>query len=103
MKIKMCREIDEAGRIVIPADLRRQYGLKGGSKVLFTAYDDGILIHSEDYITASKYERARILSDVVVCAVLKLEADAIGVTLEEYVDKFLEVFYEEPQKLYSVI
>ena len=34
---------------------------------------------------------------------IKIEADAIGVTLEEYVDRYLEVFYEDPQKLYSII
>lgn len=46
-----------------------------------------------------KNERDLILSDAVVCAVLKIEADAVGVTLEEYVDRFLEVFYNDPQKL----
>ncbi len=50
MKIKICRQIDKLGRLVIPADLRRQYGLKLGDKVWFTAYDNGILIHSEDYV-----------------------------------------------------
>ena len=44
-----------------------------------------------------------ILSDALMCAVLKVEADAVGVTLEEYVDKFLEVFYNEPQKLQAII
>ena len=49
MGIKICRQIDELGRLVIPKDLREQYGLKPGDKVWFTAYDNGILIHSEDY------------------------------------------------------
>ncbi|MBQ9806869.1 MAG: AbrB/MazE/SpoVT family DNA-binding domain-containing protein [Clostridia bacterium] len=49
MKFEICRQIDELGRVVIPGDLRRQYGLKPGGKVWFSAYDDGILIHSEDY------------------------------------------------------
>lgn len=49
MNIMICRQIDELGRLVIPVDLRRQYGLKPGDKVCFTACDDGILIHSEDY------------------------------------------------------
>ena len=48
MGIKICRQIDELGRLVIPKDLREQYGLKPGDKVWFTAYDDGILIHSEN-------------------------------------------------------
>ena len=50
MKTKFCREIDELGRVVIPAELRKQYGLEPGSKVCFTAYDDGILIHSENCV-----------------------------------------------------
>ena len=50
MKIKIIRQIDELGRLVIPADLRRHYGLKPGDKVWFTTCDDGILIHSEDHI-----------------------------------------------------
>lgn len=50
MKIKICRQIDKLGRLVIPADLRREYGLKPSAKVCFSAYDDGILIHSEDCI-----------------------------------------------------
>ena len=48
MGIKICRQIDELGRLVIPKDLREQYGLKPGDKVWFTAYDNGILIHSDD-------------------------------------------------------
>ena len=46
-------------------------------------------------------ERELILSDALICAVLEIEAEAIGVTLEEYIDRFLEVFYKEPSKLYS--
>lgn len=49
MEMKISRQIDELGRLVIPKDLREQYGLKPGDKVWFTAYDNGILIHSEDY------------------------------------------------------
>ena len=37
-------------------------------------------------------EREMILSDPIICAVLKIEAEAVGVTLEEYIDRFLEVF-----------
>lgn len=50
-----------------------------------------------------KNERDFILSDTILCAALKMEADAIGVTLEEYVDKFLAAFYEDPQKFYSIL
>lgn len=52
---------------------------------------------------AMKNERDFILSDAVVCAALKIEAEAIGVTLEEYVDDFLELFYKEPQIFYSIL
>ncbi len=47
---KICRQIDELGRIAIPADLLKLYGFKPGDTVRLTAYDNGILIHSEDYI-----------------------------------------------------
>ncbi len=50
-----------------------------------------------------KNEKDLILSDAIVCAVLKVEADAVGVSLEEYVDRFLEVFYNEPHKLQSIL
>ena len=38
-----------------------------------------------------KNERDLILSDKIVCSVLKIEADKVGVTLEEYVDRFLRL------------
>ncbi|MBQ8858294.1 MAG: hypothetical protein IJ012_00720 [Clostridia bacterium] len=50
-----------------------------------------------------KNERDFILSDTILCAALKMEADAIGVTLEEYVDKFRAAFYDDPQKIYSIL
>ena len=48
MAFKISRQIDELGRLVIPIDIRKQYGFKPGDMVWFTAYDDGILIHSEN-------------------------------------------------------
>ena len=50
MVIKICRQIDELGRLIIPADLRKRYGFKPGDKVWFTSCENGILIHSEDGI-----------------------------------------------------
>ena len=50
-----------------------------------------------------KNDKELILSDTIMCAVLKLEADAVGVTLEEYVDRFLAVFYNESDKLQPII
>ena len=101
MKMKICRVIDNLGRVVIPVDLRKMYGFNLGDKVWFSACDDGILIHSEDHAYGNcdsrrSNERELILSDDLICAVLRGEADAAGVTLEEYVDKFLEMFYSNP-------
>ena len=48
-------------------------------------------------------EREMILADPIICAVLKLEAEKVGVSLEEYVDRFLEVFYNEPQMLQPIL
>lgn len=50
-----------------------------------------------------KNEKDLILSDAIICAVLKIEADKVGVSLEEYVDRFLEVFYNEPNKLQPIL
>ena len=48
MKVKISRQIDVLGRLVIPIDLRKMYGFKPGDRVWFTTYDNGILIHSEE-------------------------------------------------------
>lgn len=50
-----------------------------------------------------KNERDIILADPIICAVLKIEADKVGVSLEEYIDRFLEVFYNEPQMLQPIL
>ena len=44
MKIKIFRQIDRLGRLVIPVDLRKQYGIKAGDTVCLTTDDDGVLI-----------------------------------------------------------
>lgn len=49
MAAVIIRQMDELGRIVIPKDLRKQYGFKPGEDIYFEAYDDGILIHRENY------------------------------------------------------
>ncbi len=43
-----------------------------------------------------KNERELILSDPIISAVLKVEAESVGVTVEEYCDRFLESFYDNP-------
>ena len=44
MEIKFVRDMDELGRLVIPIDLRRYYGIQAKDKVCIIARDDGILI-----------------------------------------------------------
>lgn len=46
-----------------------------------------------------KKDRELILSDPILCAVLSIEAESVGVTLEEYIDRFLEVYYSDPARL----
>ena len=41
-------------------------------------------------------DKALILSDPILCAVLSIEAESVGVPLEEYVDRFLEAYYKDP-------
>ena len=48
-------------------------------------------------------ERDVILADPIICAVLKSEAESVGASLEEYVDRFLEAFYSNPEKFYSFL
>ena len=37
-----------------------------------------------------------ILSDSLLCAVLSIQAESVGVSLEDYVDRFLDAFYQDP-------
>lgn len=50
-----------------------------------------------------KTERDLILSDPIISAVLKIEAESLGVTVEEYCDSFLRNFYENPEMFESII
>ena len=54
-------------------------------------------------ISKTTNERDVILADPIICAVLKSEAEYVGVSLEEYVDRFLEAFYSKPEKFYSLL
>ena len=44
-------------------------------------------------------ERELILADALLCPILEEQARKIGVSIEEYVDRFLEVFYKKPNIL----
>ena len=53
--------------------------------------------------TMLKLEKEAILSDTVLCTVLELEAESVGVSLEAYVDRFLEVFYSDSENLMPLL
>ncbi len=42
------RDMDKIGRIVIPIDLRRMYGIEDGDVVLFIPQEEGILIRKAE-------------------------------------------------------
>ena len=50
-----------------------------------------------------KSERELILADPILSAVLKIEAESVGVTVEEYCDCFLQNFYNNPEVFASII
>ena len=42
--ITFARDIDKVGRLVIPIDVRRMYGIEDGDTLLIIPQEDGILI-----------------------------------------------------------
>ena len=57
MKFKLKRQIDKLGRVVIPIDLREQFGLKSGGDVYFTVCGNGILITSDEVTDSDDGEK----------------------------------------------
>lgn len=53
MSVQFIRQIDDLGRIVIPKDLRNQYGIKPGDRIYIEASDSGIIIRGD----GCNYER----------------------------------------------
>ena len=49
MKFEMKRKIDELGRIVLPIDLRRYYGIKSGDSIVLLPVREGIQVAKADY------------------------------------------------------
>ena len=47
-------------------------------------------------------EKRLILSDALIVSVIRSEAEKVGVTVEDYVDKFLDIFYNSTEKLISI-
>lgn len=49
MKFEIKRKIDELGRIVLPIDLRRYYGIENGDTIVLLPVRDGIQVAKADY------------------------------------------------------
>ena len=49
MKFEMKRKIDELGRIVLPIDLRRYYGIDNGDTIVLLPVREGIQVAKADY------------------------------------------------------
>lgn len=48
-------------------------------------------------------EKEKLLSEPVVSDILRAVAEEIGVTPEEYIDRFIEVFTEQPELFEGII
>ena len=48
-------------------------------------------------------DRKYILADELLCEVLSAEAESVGVSLEDYVDRFLDAFYQDPKRFNLLI
>ncbi len=48
-------------------------------------------------------EREKLLSEPVVSDILRAVAEDIGVTPEEYIDRFIEVFTAQPELFENLI
>ena len=54
MKFEMKRKIDELGRIVLPIDLRRYYGIENGDTIVLLPVRDGIQVAKTDYFVLNQ-------------------------------------------------
>lgn len=95
------RQLDELGRLVIPAELRKACGFKTGDTLRIFYTDNGILIYPNNCVElqekdAKATEKDLILSDTLLLSTIKKEAKSVGVSVNEYVDRFLEFFYRSP-------
>lgn len=48
-------------------------------------------------------EREKLLTEPIVSDILRAVAEEIGVTPEEYIDRFIEVFTEQPELFEGLI
>ena len=54
MKFEIKRKIDELGRIVLPIDLRRYYGIENGDTIVLLPVRDGIQVAKADYFIVNQ-------------------------------------------------
>ena len=54
-KIGIIKEIDKAGRICVPKEMRERYNLKGEIELVATT--EGLLVRSQKYVLVKKEER----------------------------------------------
>ena len=55
----MLSKVGKRGTVVIPAQLRRQYGIEEGSLVITEAHDDGVLIRPAVALPVESYTDER--------------------------------------------
>lgn len=48
MEIKIIRQIDKLGRIVIPKDVRRTFNISSGDDISITLANDSIILKKEE-------------------------------------------------------
>ena len=75
------RRVDKLGRIVIPLELRRRYGLLEGSKIEFVEAGDGVTVRSSEPFC--RICRAKIFENVT----LPLCEECIKKAVENYKEK----------------
>ena len=60
MKFELKRKIDAVGRIVIPSDIRKYYGISNGDTVVFLSVRKGVQITKSDLFISEKLPKNTI-------------------------------------------
>ena len=69
MKFEMKRKIDELGRIVLPIDLRRYYGIESGDTIVLLPVREGIQVAKSDYFIMNQLPTEMAVTvDVDLCS-----------------------------------
>ena len=112
--IGFLKKIDKAGRIVIPKELRNFFKIDKETKMEIIGTDKGILIRISEYevkkatktnstIKEDNAEKEKLLKEPIISDVLRTVSSEIGVTPEEYIDRFIEVFLREPESIMNIL